>query len=349
MILHLTRKEKFTKPFIDFIKENFDIHNHLFLLVGGQQNKNFELDETSYIKVINNKQEFLKYFINFNIQMYKADKIIIHGLSQPYNIIYLFFNPWLLKKCYWMLWGGDLYSYKLSQRTLRWYILEFFKKPIIKNIGYITTTIPGDYYLAQQWYNTKASYIQNLMYPSHVARSFNFLLNNNHSLINIQIGNSADSSHKHIEVFNMLLKYKDENIKIWVPLSYGDEIYADKVIKKGMELFGDKFVPLIDFMNFEDYNLYLASIDIAFFNYDRQQAMGNIIGLLSLGKTVYLKSSITPYKYFVDLGIKICVLKHNNITINKISNQDSLNNKNICASFFNLDNLKNNWEKIIND
>ena len=100
MILHLTKKEKFTKPFIELIKEKFNIGQHFFLLVGGVNKKEFYVNDDFYVKSINNKKEFIKYFIEFNKKMYSSKKIIIHGLSQSYCILYLFLNPWLIKKCY---------------------------------------------------------------------------------------------------------------------------------------------------------------------------------------------------------------------------------------------------------
>ena len=57
---------------------------------------------------------------------------------------------------------------------------------------------------------------------------------------------------------------------------------------------------MTDLMSFDDYNKYLASIDIAIFHHDRQQAMGNVIGLISLGKKVVLKDSISSYEFFTD-------------------------------------------------
>lgn len=50
-----------------------------------------------------------------------------------------------------------------------------------------------------------------------------------------------------------------------------------KVIIKGKELFGEKFIPLTEFMTFEKYLEFLGSIDIAIFAHKRQQAMGNTI------------------------------------------------------------------------
>ena len=57
------------------------------------------------------------------------------------------------------------------------------------------------------------------------------------------MGNSTDTSNCHFEMFDLLLPYKDEDILIYCPLSYGPyTAYGDSVIKRGKELFGEKFV-----------------------------------------------------------------------------------------------------------
>ena len=58
-------------------------------------------------------------------------------------------------------------------------------------------------------------------------------------------------------------------------------------------------------MHFKDYIDLLSSIDIAVFSHDRQQAMGNIITLLSLGKKVYLKPKISSTQMFQDYNITV--------------------------------------------
>ncbi len=78
-----------------------------------------------------------------------------------------------------------------------------------------------------------------------------------------------------------------------------------KMIERGKEIFGDKFIPILEFMPFERHLEFLAQIDIAIFNSNRQQAMGNIITLLGLGKKVYMRSNITSWKLFEEIGVKV--------------------------------------------
>lgn len=75
------------------------------------------------------------------------------------------------------------------------------------------------------------------MYPSNLYHeySINNVSKTKENII-IQVGNSADCTNDHIEVFNKLKRYK--NIKIICPLSYGgDDVYIDNVIKEEIGFF----------------------------------------------------------------------------------------------------------------
>ncbi|MBT5421071.1 MAG: TDP-N-acetylfucosamine:lipid II N-acetylfucosaminyltransferase, partial [Candidatus Cloacimonetes bacterium] len=106
-------------------------------------------------------------------------------------------------------------------------------------------------------------------------------------------------------VLDHLSKYKGQNIKIFVPLSYGNDEYAREVIYKGKKLFGDKFIPMTTFFPIEKYLAFLMEIDIAIFAHDRQQAMGNITTLLGYGKKVYLSKESTLNGVFDEFKIKV--------------------------------------------
>jgi hypothetical protein len=337
--------EKFIPPFMDLINENFDSSNHKFIILGKKRIK-YGLTEKHNVIWIDSifKIPLLMYNLN------KSSKIIIHGLfSRLFNII-LFFQPWLLKKSYWVLWGGDLYTFKLDKKNILWHFNEIFRSYIIKNIGFITTTVPGDFELAKNWYNTKAKYIENLMYQSHVFRDSNLIkcLNYKKNCIYIQIGNSADPSNNHFDIIDKLIKYKEYNIKFFCPLSYGDENHKKNVINYGINKLGKNFYPIVEFMQFEEYNNYMSSIDIAIFNHDRQQGMGNIIGLLSLGKKIYMKDKITPYLYFENLNINIYSID-SDIKVSKLAKKEVLENESNIKLFFTKERLVSGWAKVFED
>jgi len=302
-ILHLGPCDKFIPPFIEFIKDNFDFNDHLFLLTNSMSEN--EMVNHSNVKLSGKgKLSKVKHYALVIKKMNQADKIILHGLFGIKIVQILFFSPWLLKKCYWVMWGGDLYSYQLGKRNKSWYKNEFFRRQVIKNMGHLVTYIKGDVDLARKWYGAKGEYHECLMYLSNIYKTLD-IPNTQSGKINIQIGNSADPSNNHIEILNKLLPFKDENIRIYAPLSYGDKAHAKEVVSKGKELFGDKFIALTDFMPFDQYLSFLGGIDIAIFNHKRQQAMGNTITLLGLGKTVFIRSDTTQWQLFKDKNIEV--------------------------------------------
>lgn len=248
--------------------------------------------------------ERLKFYIVALLKMHRADKIILHGLFDIKLIFILFFTPWLLKRCYWVVWGGDLYVYKLGRNNKNWKGREFFRRPVIKNMGHLVTYILGDVELAREWYGAKGKYYECIMYPSNLYKSYE-IQDKQGETKNILVGNSADPSNNHLDVFDKLEAFKGQDIKIYAPLSYGNPDYAKSIIQQGKQRFGDKFEALTEHMPFNQYLEFLGKIDIAVFNHKRQQAMGNTITLLGLGKKVFMRSDVTQWAFFKSHAIAV--------------------------------------------
>ncbi|MGO2169453.1 TDP-N-acetylfucosamine:lipid II N-acetylfucosaminyltransferase [Pseudoalteromonas sp.] len=342
-ILHVAGCDKFIPPYIDFINENFSQAKHEFMLSGGMSSG--DLKDCANVHLLGkSKSSKLRHYFSIIIKMHKADQVILHGLFNMKIIQILFFNPWLLKKCSWVIWGGDLYTYQLGRHDKKWHVKEFFRRPVIKNIGNLVTYIKGDVDLAREWYGAKGNYQECLMYTSNLYKEYQ-IPESKVTTMNIQVGNSADPSNNHIEVLEKLLPFRNENINIFVPLSYGQQEHARLVIKKGKEWFGDKFKPLATFMPFEEYLSFLSSIDIAIFNHKRQQAMGNTITLLGLGKTVYLHRETTQWQFFEEKNIKVGDV--GNLTTLKLL--DTVENITLTKKYFSLENYTQQLRKLFEE
>ena len=292
MIVHCIVLDKFIPPFIDFLKRNFDYNNHHFLFLH-QEFYDYGLQpdkQNIWITDFNSENDFTLF-------LKKADKLIIHGLWSEYLIDFLYRNAYLLKKSYWVMWGGDFYFPERQSDK---------KKKVIRKMGNLITDVVGDYELAKQWYKAKGKIYRSFMYPSNLYKDVPKKDVIKHTA-NILIGNSSNPTNNHIDALEKLKDLKDENIKIFIPLSYGggSEEYISEVIKTGQSIFKDKFIPLLEYIPYEEYIQFLNSIDIAIFNVNRQQAMGNIITLLGMGKKVYIRNDTTMWNYFSELGIKI--------------------------------------------
>jgi hypothetical protein len=336
--LHICSVDKFIPAFIEFVRINFDWEQHSFMLIGSAIEKYPIKLEKNIFRLTNISQLPALSFL-----MHQADKIILHGLFYSNLVRFLALQPWLLKKCYWVMWGGDLYCHQLRVRGFRSDVNEAIRVFVIKRIGHFVTYIQGDYELAQQWYGAKGEHHNCLMYPSNLYKEY-VLPSKQGDAVNIMVGNSADPTNNHAEVFEKLKPYKDQNIQIFCPLSYGLIEYAERMAKLGKELFGDKFTPLLDFMPFEKYLELLGNIDIAVFAHKRQQAMGNLISLLGLGKKVFMRDDITSWTFMNQSGIK--VYSFDKLELNCLDEANKKNNIKMVQECFSESKLRNQLEEI---
>ena len=351
-ILHVLKNtnDDICKPYIEFINKNFNPQTHRFMVeiyMGGANN--YCADNVERIQ----KKKYLELIKELGV----SDKIIIHGLSSPRLVLILFFQPWLLKKCYWVMWGGDLYYYRDREKNFRTNMHEFLRRPIIRKMGNIVALTRGDYQLVKDWYDTKAKYYQGLYISNIDLDSIEGLgIPESHGKrnINIQIGNSATVENNHFEVLEELVKFKDQDIKIYVPLSYGDMDYAKEVIEYGHSLFEEKFSGVLGHLDYEKYVRFLNTMDVAIFAPERQQALGNIYVLAYLGKKIYIRNDISTWEHLeTDLGVKI----FNYSDIKEIefgdftyfSEKDKSNNKKNIKRTNDVNEAKKIWEKIFNE
>jgi hypothetical protein len=343
MILHLCVPEKFTRQFIEFTVEHFDTQSHKFLFQV-TENELRERDPATYAAITSGTFPFEVFFyegeksrilrnLKLVFEMYRCEKIIIHGLFLFYRMAHFLANcPFLLRKSYWVMWGGDFYFLEDT---------DVLTRKIIRKMGHLLTFLPGDVQYVRKHYGATGKHIDCLGYPSNVFQHFTVPPKIG-STLRIQVGNSANPTNHHREVLKVLAEFKDRDIEIVCPLSYGEPDYRERVISVGKRLFADKFVPLVEFLPFEEYRELLASIDIAIFNHNRQQGMGNIISHLGLGHKVYLRSDQSPWKFLTGIGLEL-----NDISEGiSIEYNQSIKNQRVTASYFRREKLMEQWRKI---
>lgn len=127
----------------------------------------------------------------------------------------------------------------------------------------------------------------------------------------ILVGNSASPNNNHLEIFELLKKIKiDSNAKIIVPLSYGDELYKNKIIERGIKFFGERFLPITEFMTILEYSQLLNRCHTMIMNHKRQQAAGNIALGLLMGAKVFLNENNPLVKFYQESGIETFSIKN---------------------------------------
>jgi hypothetical protein len=123
---------------------------------------------------------------------------------------------------------------------------------------------------------------------------------------NILAGNSATATNNHIELFEHIRRCDDLTDRLIVaPLSYGDANYRNSVIEVGRELFGDAFMPLLDFMPKDRYIELLGSCGHVMMNHVRQQALGNLLISGLLGARLHVNPANPLHGWLRSLGVPV--------------------------------------------
>lgn len=107
-ILHVMRgKSVFNIEFVNLLNRHFASERHQIALLGSVERTNDS--NVVFINTLRKGFELIKLMNN-------SENIFIHGLFSKELVLLLFGQPWLLKKSYWVIWGGDLYYYKFRNQ-----------------------------------------------------------------------------------------------------------------------------------------------------------------------------------------------------------------------------------------
>lgn len=372
--IHIFSNDKFIRFFYSMVEDNYTIDEHLFIVdyrIRDKKSGAFDYNDietrnrrNNNIIVLDSVQdglEFVQGEDNCN-EVFKsekmseilenAEKVILHSAywsSNGKKFVQSLVEK-INKKMTWLCWGGDSYfesdseivknilskikhAYASKERIKR--IKNIYKIPVKDtNATYTYTSIDEQIYMNSLEENSAQK-----------------------NKINILLGHSAAEYGNHQWGMELLEKYKDENIRIFCPLSYGSEIYRKKVMELGNEKFGDKFVPMINFMEHKEYCTFLNTIDVAVFPLTRMAAGTTLTYLNAIGKKIYMNAE--QIKNFSNLNIQaedITEIKKQNfkefITYSnldqkkKIENIKKLNQK-VISEWSKI--IEDKWEEEIDD
>lgn len=300
MNIHVIANEKFTKMFIEFISSKYNSEENIVYVYNCEGDVNYK--NSINIQCIDDLNQVKLKLLNGN------GKLFIHAFYDRKIIRFLFKNIRKLKNNRLVLiaWGADIYDNQFllqdGKLHLKTRFYEFLKKRIIKSCNLFMTFACADYDVIKHNYGGKGIQFD-CLYPSNADIALLDKLKQKKSSIDkfrILLGNSATETNQHKEVLDMLSRFKNREIEIICPLSYGDTAYASNIISYGVQLFGNKFIPITKYMSINEYCELLNSVDIAVFNHNRQQGTGNIEILAYLGKKIFLRSDTTTWKHYVE-------------------------------------------------
>lgn len=330
-ILHFVKDNKYIDWFIDVISQYFHNDLHTFVFITNNSEVSFKNIRKNACRILLIRESKVVDFIKKND--YKI--IIIHGLpSIPYTQLSQIPKGVIVV---WKAWGYDIYTqpkdyyrplipiknlyrkktksflyptYKARIRRFKKVIKGLLNKKAfensIKRIDYFSGVISPEYNLMKQYNSFFHAKQTSFGYFSleHLKPSDENELPVNGD--NILIGNSGDPTNNHLDAFEIVKKVNIGNRKIYSFLSYGgtDE-YRKKVITEGKKIWGNNYIPITEFLSFDDFNKIVADCGNVIFFHERQQAGGNINQALSIGCKVFMSDTSVFYNHKKKLGYTI--------------------------------------------
>lgn len=311
-VLHLMQREKFTKTIAEFYDVHFNNGEHeiCYINVDG---KDSLIDKNFSIK----QQEFYlrphHYFQTIKILKFlkKYDYVVMHSLF--FSPIFFLLYPKLIKKIVWVAWGYDLYNYPTTKKGMKAKLKNAIGKNIRNKCGVFVGIFPPDCEtFCGKFPRSKAEVFyapycgakipQELF---HYDNTCSLEKKESNEVIYVQIGHSAVKSVNHINILDKIKHLANENIKIILPLSYGDMVYGDEVQAYAEKLFPSKTICLREFLPKEEYFELIRKVDIAIFDTTRQIALGNINRMIFRNVKLYLDGDGVMYNYFLSKGVPI--------------------------------------------
>lgn len=317
-ILHLiTPSSRMMKTYVDVVQEAYPRDEHYFYAT-----RNIPKGERDFFSAENmihmeGSTRFQR-MKHFKEACDNADVVVWHGFLYPFRMmLFLYLCKSILAKSAWVMWGIDLYNWKTSSRTPKALLMNHINRVCRKKVKVAIALLDPDVEVYKRQFRGGAKVVV-APYPISY-RSFELMEERRGASprrgggVNIQIGNNAHSFNNHFRVLEDLQGKDRDNIQYYFPLSYGDskdwggnsKNYAKTLISHVSELYGERAHYLLRMMDQEEYTDYLWGIDVAIFDADRQNALGNILKLLYMGAKVYLSPDNPLYSFFKQHGIEV--------------------------------------------
>ena len=248
----------------------------------------------------------MQFVIDKNIRklFYEVDKVIVSGVFVSQYAL-LFFPRKILKKIYYQFWGGDYTRFR--KKSIQNYASRYLINRCVKHSKGIITLVESEKKEFSLYFNINKPFfsvpVTSGPKDQELRMKCRQKAKENDKRNRIIIGNSSSQTNNHFEIFEMMSSKNWRDYEIYCPLSYGDMEYAKKVIEKGKKIFGKSFIPLEKKLEYKEYLDLLCTCSVGIYNHDRQQGLGNISILISLGKKVYVRKNSENWNHYSKYGI----------------------------------------------
>ena len=217
-----------------------------------------------------------------------------------------------------------LYKSKQSEcRAIR------LQRQVFERVDYISTVLPIEYDMLRKNTGTRAQYFPFQYSSRKKTQDVPQMSKNADSIL---VGNSATMTNNHLDILSLLEQRGITNV-IQMPLSYGDKYYAGYLMQV-TESSKMKINVISDFIEKGEYASFLTHCRALVLGCIRQQALGNIIMMLSQGGKVFLYKDSMDYQYLKKEGFVVFTIEQDltneNINAPLTESEIAINRKRIA-------------------
>lgn len=174
------------------------------------------------------------------------------------------------------------------------------QQKVISRIDYLSTILPSEYSQLKNKIGLKAKYFP-FQYSKRSKEDVMSLIDFDNANW-ILVGNSATATNNHLDIFEVC-KERKINSTLYVPLAYGDNLYADALMEKMKGM--NNIIFQKEFLSIDAYRNKLMRCRAIILGHVRQQAIGNLVMGVLQGSKVFLYKDSMAYVYFKREGYEV--------------------------------------------
>ena len=318
LFLHIVPPSKrMMNTYFRMLREHFPLEEHRFLFIDQckeSESELFDYENVGELQGENSKERLKDFFRECD----RADVVLWHGIMYgAKKMLPLFYSRKLRKKSVWIMRGLDLYNWKCETKfSLRYRLINGMNYFIRKHLPYVIAITPADEEIYHRQFGHKAK-CRCVVYPFakeafDMMDHFDAERERDNGEKFILVGNNAYTFNRHLEALEAMSRFSEEKLKLYIPLSYGNDwydkerAYKSTVAEYAYESFGPEKVEVLNkLIDTNQYTNLLMNMDVAMIASNRQNALGNIFRLLYVGNKVYLSRDNPMYQYFLSEGIDV--------------------------------------------